>query len=199
MRAPCPRGCAARSAHVLARFPGRPALLALLPLLPALSTTTSCWRPVSAGRGRRRPRTTACKRCGPTSRFRASAAPHSTLQPWCAAESGAMPNAAAAERLPPRPSPTCGQGEKTKKQYGARRVTPRLGDYVVARVEERTRRATKLSDGRRGAAACSVARGVHGATKRTRPHLNIEVLSVLPRCLRVPRGGEARAHAQRAS
>ena len=101
-----------------------------------------------------------------------------------------MPNAAAAEDLAAAFADvrTRRQGKETIRRQ--RVYEPLPGDYVVGRVEERNAEGYKIK--LMGAAVPGVLGAVafDGATKRTRPHLNIDDL-VYCRVLRVPRGGEA--------
>ena len=101
-----------------------------------------------------------------------------------------MPNAAAAEDLAVAFADVRSrrQGKETIRR--PRVYEPLPGDYVVGRVEERNAEGYKVK--LMGAAVPGVLGAVafDGATKRTRPHLNIDDL-VYCRVLRVPRGGEA--------
>ena len=101
-----------------------------------------------------------------------------------------MPNAAAAEDLAAAFADVRARRQNKETIRRPRVYEPLPGDYVVGRVEERNAEGYKVK--LMGAAVPGVLGAVafDGATKRTRPHLNIDDL-VYCRVLRVPRGGEA--------
>ena len=103
-----------------------------------------------------------------------------------------MPNAAAAEDLAAAFADVRSRRQNKETIRRPRVYEPRPGDYVVGRVEERNAEGYKVK--LMGAAVPGTLGAVafDGATKRTRPHLNIEDL-VYCRVLRVPRGGGVRA------
>lgn len=101
-----------------------------------------------------------------------------------------MPNAAAAEDLAAAFADvqTIRQGKAPLRR--PRIYEPLPGDYVVGRVEASNAEGYRVK--LMGAAVPGMLGAIafDGATKRTRPHLNVDDL-VYCRVLRVPRGGEA--------